>query len=250
MPAYRYDHGHFQIGRARVPYVVRRSVKRRRSIGLIIRDEEIIRIQAPLRTSFASIERLVRRHEEWINRRIADLRVKREHTEKRSYAEGEAVLFGGKSYALHLTTDKNRPQGCALGEDYLEINLHEPAASEEARREEARLEFTLWCKKEARRIFKERADHWAEQLGVSYRRLVVSNPLRHWGSCTARDDIRINWKLVLTAPALLDYVVVHELCHVAHKNHSPRFWCMVEAALPDAKARRKELHRLEPMLVV
>jgi predicted metal-dependent hydrolase len=129
---------------------------------------------------------------------------------------------------------------------FFEVNLHDPPIAETARREEARLEILLWRKKQARRIFQERTDVWAARIGVKYRRLTPSNPRRQWGSCSAQNDIRINWRLVMAPPDLLDYVIVHELCHVTHKNHSKRFWNFVAVAMPDWKIRRKALHRLDP----
>ncbi|MGE3623788.1 MAG: M48 family metallopeptidase, partial [Bdellovibrionales bacterium] len=108
----------------------------------------------------------------------------------------------------------------------------------------------LWYKKEARRVFTERTEFWSQITGLRPRSLTVGNPQRQWGSCSAANDIRLNWRLILAAPALLDYVIVHELCHIPHKNHSSRFWALVESFLPGCKALRRELHALDAGLTL
>jgi len=164
----------------------------------------------------------------------------------RKLKQGDTILHRGERLTLRISEDRNRLQGCETCAGFLDVNLPDANAGSAERGEEVRLEVALWQKREARLVFRERTDFWAEQLKVKYRRLTPSNPRRQWGSCSARDDIRINWRLIMTAPELLDYVVVHELCHVTHKNHSWRFWNMVATVMPDWKARRMQLRQLDP----
>jgi predicted metal-dependent hydrolase len=159
-------------------------------------------------------------------------------------AEGDALLHLGERLTLRITENNEQPQGCAITGAFLEVNL--PDADACARREEARLELQLWRKREARRIFRARTDEWAQRLGIKYREIKLTNARRLWGSCSARDDVRLNWRLIMAPPSLLDYVIVHELCHVTHKNHGPRFWRMVTAAMPDWKIRRLQLRAHDP----
>lgn len=165
---------------------------------------------------------------------------------RRKLAEGDAILHRGGSHALHVAHDRDRPQGCEIHGAFFEVNLDDTPTSKKDWQEEVRLEILLWHKKQARLVFRQRTDDWAQQLKVKYRRLIPSNPRRQWGSCSARNDIRLNWRLIMAAPELLDYVIVHELCHVTHKNHSKRFWNLVATMIPDWKARRLQLRALDP----
>jgi predicted metal-dependent hydrolase len=106
-----------------------------------------------------------------------------------------------------------------------------------------RLSLILWFKKRARVKLQKRMDFWSRQTGMSYAKLVISNPRHRWGSCNVHNVIRLNWQLLLAPLALIDYVIVHELCHTVHKNHGPRFWKKVADTLPDYQARRKELRK-------
>ena len=96
-------------------------------------------------------------------------------------------------------------------------------------------------RREARRRIEERAAYFAEKMGVDYGRIAIKAAKTRWGSCSAKGNLNFHWKLILMPPAVLDYVVVHELAHRIEMNHSPRFWAQVERILPDYRERRKWL---------
>ncbi len=87
----------------------------------------------------------------------------------------------------------------------------------------------------------QRAAVYAPQVNVSYGRITIRNQKSRWGSCSGRGNLNFNCLLMLTPPEVIDYVVVHELCHRLEMNHSPRFWAEVEKVLPDYRSRRKWL---------
>lgn len=98
-------------------------------------------------------------------------------------------------------------------------------------------------KKEARPLFLARAAYYAPLVGVRYERVTVRSQRSKWGSCSVRGGLNFNCLLLLAPPAVLDYVVVHELCHLLEMNHSPRFWAEVRRVLPDYESCRKWLRR-------
>ena len=79
------------------------------------------------------------------------------------------------------------------------------------------------------------------RMGVDYGRITIREQKTRWGSCSSKGNLNFNWKLVLLAPELLDYVVVHELAHRREMNHSKNFWKIVEAELPDYREQRRRL---------
>ena len=93
----------------------------------------------------------------------------------------------------------------------------------------------------AKRIFPERTAYFASRMDVDYGRITIREQKTRWGSCSSKGNLNFNWKLVLLAPELLDYVVVHELAHRREMNHSKNFWKIVEAELPDYRERRRRL---------
>ncbi len=88
----------------------------------------------------------------------------------------------------------------------------------------------------------KRVEYFAEKVGVSYGRITIRNQKTRWGSCSSKGNLNFNCLLMLTPPEIIDYVIVHELCHRKEMNHSVRFWSEVAKVLPDYKKRRKWLN--------
>ena len=90
-------------------------------------------------------------------------------------------------------------------------------------------------------VIPRRVAYYAEKLGVSYGKITLRQQKTRWGSCAANGNLNFNWLLILAPPEVLDYVVVHELCHRREMNHSQAFWKEVEKILPDYRERQKWL---------
>ena len=95
----------------------------------------------------------------------------------------------------------------------------------------------------ARRDLTQRCAFWAERLGVTYGRISIRHQRSRWGSCSSKGNLNFNCLLMLAPESVRDYVVVHELCHRKHMNHSPAFWQMVEQVLPDWRSAKAWLKR-------
>lgn len=93
----------------------------------------------------------------------------------------------------------------------------------------------------AKEYFPKRAAYYQAFTGGSYGRIAIRDQKTRWGSCSAKGTLSFNWRLMLAPPAILDYVVVHELCHLTHMNHSSAFWQKVESVYPDYRTARKWL---------
>ncbi|MDE6943319.1 MAG: M48 family metallopeptidase [Lachnospiraceae bacterium] len=93
----------------------------------------------------------------------------------------------------------------------------------------------------AKEYFPKRAAYFHQFTGGTYDRITIRDQKTRWGSCSARGTLSFNWRLMLAPPAILDYVVVHELCHLTHMNHSAAFWQAVESVYPDYRNARRWL---------
>lgn len=96
-------------------------------------------------------------------------------------------------------------------------------------------------REQARRVLTEKTDYYKVLLGVDYQRIRIGDQRTRWGSCSTKGTISYNWHLILMPERIMDYVVVHELCHLLEMNHSERFWRQVRVVLPDYEKRRKWL---------
>lgn len=97
------------------------------------------------------------------------------------------------------------------------------------------------CKQRASAIIPQRVELYSQQTGIKYNKIRISNARRRWGSCSAKGNLNFSWRLALAPLEVIDYVVVHELAHIIHKNHSKKFWKLVAAIYPNYKLCRKWL---------
>lgn len=123
------------------------------------------------------------------------------------------------------------------------------AAKQRMERQEAFLkahpETPEQLKKQAAEIFPAKMEFFAQRIGVTYRKINIRNPKTRWGSCNSQGDIMLHCRLVQMPEEIQDYVIVHELCHRKHMNHSKEFWDLVRSVMPDYKIRRKWLKSQE-----
>ena len=95
---------------------------------------------------------------------------------------------------------------------------------------------------------RERLQQYAPSMGVQFGRVAIRDQKSRWGSCSAKHNLNFNWKLIMAPPEALDYVVIHELCHLIEFNHSPRFWSLVRAQMPEYESWKKWLKAHGPEL--
>jgi predicted metal-dependent hydrolase len=229
---------HIVLGAYTVHYALRRSS--RRSIGFMI-DDEGLRVTAPRRCAQADIDNAIRAKQRWILTKLlergerAARRLERPPIEWKDgarlpYLGGEITLRLEEAARSHCQFDAPN------GELWIGVV---PGLSEWQLKERVK----LWFQAEAKKLFKERLDHYAPQLGVSYRAFALSSAGTRWGSCTVEGNIRLNWRLVHYPLGLVDYVVAHELAHLREMNHSPAFWAAVGEVYPDYDGARLALKK-------
>lgn len=98
-----------------------------------------------------------------------------------------------------------------------------------------------WYRQEALYILSEKATEFASRLFVQYKKIYIKDQKSCWGSCSSKGNLNFNWRILLAPEPVCDYVVIHELCHLVHMNHSGDFWALVETLCPDYKQYRKWL---------
>ena len=105
----------------------------------------------------------------------------------------------------------------------------------------------LALREDARSLVKERIAHFNAHYNHRVGKIFIKNHKSRWGSCSEKGNLNFNYKIALLPPRIVDYIVVHELCHLREFNHSPRFWALVAETIPDHAARRAQLRQIERM---
>ncbi|MES3015159.1 MAG: SprT family zinc-dependent metalloprotease [Pseudomonadota bacterium] len=225
-----------------VAYALKRA--RRRSIGFIV-GAEGLSVNAPKWVGLHDIEAALHEKSRWILKKLQEQqeRAQRMQSARVEWRDGTTIPFLGESVIVVLDA---RATGAVLNTDAdalpgvprltLHVGLPQTAAP-------AQIRDTVqsWLQRQARRVFEERCAHFAQQLKVRVTKLSLSSAQTRWGSASADGSIRLNWRLIHFAMASIDYVVAHELAHLRHMDHSPRFWDVVRSVLPDYEQARGSL---------
>lgn len=240
--------GHVTIGQTELVYLVQRSPQRRRTISFTVEAGPHIRVLVPVRTGRAEIETLLRQRASWITRQLTHRETRT--TPTRAFSRGEALSYLGESLILDVTRDTLRPQGCVVAEGVMRVNISGDFTCPVRLRQETRFEIARWYKKQALCLFQELMQIWSAKLRVTPGRLILTDTSGRWGSCNARNDIRLCWRLIMAPREIVAYVVAHELCHIPHKNHGRRFWALLGSVMPDYLARRQALRKMAPQMAL
>ncbi len=225
-------------------YVLRRA--RRKTIGLQVRDTGLA-IQAPAWATHAQIEDAIRHKAAWIRDKLRDRdrRLEQLALQAGQWRPGGRIPYLGVAIELRLDGARparyeGDPSAPAEG-DRLFLPLPDTA---DASRVQERAQ--AWLQARARIDFDARLRRCLDGAGRSITGWGLSSAQGRWGSCTSQKRIRLNWRLIHFAPALIDYVIAHEVAHLKEMNHGPAFWREVERLCPDFRTARDTLRRQPP----
>lgn len=223
---------------AGIPYVLRRSARARR-LRLVIADDGTARVTLPHRMPVRAADEFVATRAGWIERHRARLEVERaRHAARGGLAHGAVLVFAGRPHRLEVQRDRRRRSGVVHTDEPIAVIRVILGTDDE--RSTARV-LEAWLRRQAREAIERRIAARAAQLGVEPRTVTIRDQRTRWGSASRRGTLSFSWRLVLTPPAVLDYVVVHELAHLAVFGHSAAFWRLVEGVVPEASSARRWL---------
>jgi hypothetical protein len=230
-----------------VAYEFKRS--QRRTIGLSVGPDGLS-VRAPRWTPVAEVEALLHDKAAWVLDKLQRARERAgELARSRTcWANGAELDFLGQRVRLLLDPAHGFAQvGAVLqppaGDAPERVATLRLGLAQNANEAQIRDAAQAWLMRQAKRVFAERLDHFGLQLGVRHTRLRLSSASTRWGSASADGTIRLNWRLIHLKIEMVDYVVVHELSHLRHMDHSPLFWDVVASVLPDHKQRRQALRQ-------
>lgn len=219
--------------------VVRTDRKRTFSIQV---HRELVRARIPRFMSDADLRKAIADKQGWIERKLGEL-AERPAPKPKEYVDGETFPYLGRDYALKvLRGDADRVD---LRDEELRVTVGKARKTSPA--EVRRLLFS-WYLAQADSLLKKRTAELSKAVGAAPRSVTLKKYVSRWGACSARGDITYNWQIILAPPCVVDYLVVHELCHLLEHNHSPRYWAEVERHLPDWKRHRDWLKHNAVML--
>lgn len=225
-----------------ISYTIQRT-ERRKTATLQIVDGKLT-VVVPSRFSDKQVSDLVDSRLERIQRTIANQEkiLRRTETE---FVSGHGFKYLGRTYRLKVY--RNGTGQTALRNGRLEVWTSRNAKENS---EDIKQSLIDWYQRRADEKFQERLKVYQKKVGISVSSLRLKDMKTKWGSCTSKGKITLNWRLIFAPTRIIDYVVVHELCHLICHDHSRRFWSKVMRILPDYVSRREWLKQNEHSLTL
>ena len=238
MPTKPNDPYTVQYGTTKIEYTV--SFKKRKTLAIQVYPDMHVHIVAPLETAHKTIEEKVLKRASWIVTqkdyfyKLLPLPLPHE------FASGETHLYLGRRYRLKVR--KAKQKSVKLKGQYIWIDTPDKGSSEKVEQQ-----LMEWYRAKALKKFKERIDLAYEQFKASdipYPTWQIRTMKKRWGSCTSSGQILLNLHLIKAPTNAIDYVIVHELCHLKHPHHNEAFYNLLTYYLPDWDKRRKLLEKI------
>lgn len=215
-----------------ISYGIVRS--RRTTADIVVERDGRVIVRAPAELPDAHIEDIIQSRQYWIYKTLAEWRDLNATRVLREYRNGEGFLYLGRSYRLSLVADQNEPLLLKGGRFCLRRDLvdrGEVAAAKSAFRD-------YFIERGLERIA-QRVRYYAPKVGVTARGIDVRELGHRWASCSPKGNLAFHWKCMMAPPTIIDYIVVHELCHMHCMDHTEAFWNEMDKVMP-GYAERKE----------
>ncbi len=209
--------------------VTRTDRKKSASIHL---DGKLVKVTVPKSLSDNRVRDLITKRTLWIKTKLKEQSL-RPVSKPKEYVSGEAVPYLGKNYRLKVVSGD--AASIKMKNGYLIATFPE-GASNQQKHIKSLLED--WYQEHAQICLRQKTERFSKIVGVTPKTVSVKNYKSRWGSCSSNGELSYNWRIILAPHRIVDYVVVHELCHLLEHNHSPRYWKHVERHVPDWKECR------------
>ena len=231
---------YIQYGKRKIAFGIERS-NRRKTVGIYIHPGGGVVVRCPQFLRFDEISEIVRKRAQWIIDKQKVVKNDSQLSSVKEFVSGESFPYLGRQYRLKVRkTSFEKEERCKLINGRFLVEIDEQL---DGKRVKGIVKKALmnWYLGRAYEKIPQRVEIYARQIGTWPERVEIKNYKRQWGSCSHTGVIRFNWKVIMVPVTILDYVVVHELCHLIYSNHSAQFWQKVQTVIPDCKNRRDKL---------
>jgi len=224
-----------------IPFVLARSTGRR-TLTISVDERAQVSVASPFTMSQKVIHEFVHEKARWILKRVREAQRNQDILSQRDFADGHRFLFLGKKCTLNVVSADVKRSRIAF--DVLKgwtVTVPD-GLPEQQRRQQVKTKMLQWYRAQAKEVLGGRMFHYGRMMGVLPKRIAIRSQKRLWGCCDYNTQtIHLNWQIILSPVKVIDYVVVHELCHLTVPSHSKRFWKKVEKVMPDYDGYRQWL---------
>ena len=203
-----------------------KRTRRRRTVSLEVK-EGFVQIIVPQELSNKEIESIIVKKTKWIRNKLIVQKSKPSY-KSMEFVSGESFSYLGKNYPLNVVNAKK---------SYVEIKEDRIFVYKRMKSRSVRSLLEDWYKQQGLKLLEKKTKKYQKIMGVKTGSVFVRTYFKRWGSCSSKGDITFNWRIIMAPHSIIDYVVVHELCHLLYHNHSPIYWRTVKSFYPDYKEK-------------
>lgn len=218
--------------------------EKRRTVAVSIAVDNNVRVFAPSGFNIVELEKFLCLKENWILKKMSETEKIRSKIPVHEYKNGESFLYMNSPVILNIKKKKNigNTGFCSLKDNILTVSV---ADSIPVDKKKSVIQDIIksWYRTQAQKYLTERVQWLSWNTGIRYSSISLSSARRTWGSCDSNDNLRFNWRIIMASEDLIDYIIIHELCHIRVKDHSKNYWSLVEKYIPDYKEKRALLKR-------
>ena len=229
-----------RVGDTTIEYEVRRSQRRKKTVQIRVGGGGV-HVAAPSATPEGELRAIVRKRAPWILRHASAALLQ---AAPKRFVSGETLPYLGCNVPMIVeSADIPSPE---VQFAHRRFRVSAPQSLDNGERSESiRRAVVGWYRARAAERLTSSVDRWWPVLGQGEKsRVLVRDQRQRWGSCAHDGTLRFNWRLIMLEPSLIEYIVVHELAHLTHQNHSKDFWGLVSKTMPDAQQRRQRLREV------
>ncbi len=209
--------------------------KRARRMRITVSSRGVT-VTLPYGLKIVEAERMIQQNSSWILEQLK--RVSKSATAN-SVLPVDVVLLRGKPYKIEIIEEIQRASRIHISEGREKLLARVPAGSKQSPRSLVE----PWLKQQARKEIEAIVNQQAVRMNLRVNSISIRDQRTRWGSCSSKGNLSFNWRLVMAPPAVLEYVVIHELAHMRQPNHSPAFWNVVAQYAPNYKILRQWLRK-------
>lgn len=207
----------------------------RKSVRIKLLKANAIEIKSPRVFSLQKAEQILRQNERWIQEQNEQFIKKDTIKINQSLQSGSVLLWRGRPITLEIAVSEKEPASIILSGNTLQVKT----ASSDAFQQDLK----KWYIDQSRKQLLERTAYWQKIMDIEIGKIHIKDQKTRWGSCSSLGNLNFNWRLVMAPPETMDYLIIHELCHCMHLNHSPKFWTAVSVYCPGYKQQQQWLKR-------
>ena len=223
-----------RFGNVTIPYSIIKSNRRKTSQITVDKDSVVVRTPSSKTTS--EIKKIVDGKKKWIFRKQLEFQKQNSVILKPTYIAGSKLPYLGKNLTLKILKNK-KTESVRLKNNTIIVSLKSKRSS----KTQVKKIYQKWLMAKSRKLFETRISKISKKLKLKPRKIIIKNLKDRWGSATSDSTINLNMNLIKAPSSVIDYVILHELCHLKIKGHSYKFWQMVKRYMPNYEDQKRWL---------